>query len=141
MIQASHMRAGMCILFEGDVCRLMEVKHVTPGNLRGFVQARMRSLKSGNSFDHRFSSTERVERAILETHPMEYLYGYSVVGVLRPVTRYALVAVGLGCLGALVRAPGELRPALERAFSAGRPALVNVLTDPSVIYPRTANLA
>ena len=74
MIQASHMRAGMCILFEGDVCRLMEVKHVTPGNLRGFVQARMRSLRSGNSFDHRFSSTERVERAILETHPMEYLY-------------------------------------------------------------------
>ena len=74
MIQASHMRAGMCILFEGDVCRLMEVKHVTPGNLRGFVQARMRSLKTGNSFDHRFSSTERVERAILETMPMEYLY-------------------------------------------------------------------
>jgi elongation factor P len=68
------MRAGMCILFEKDVCRLMEVKHVTPGNLRGFVQTRMRSLKTGNSFDHRFSSTERVERAILETHPMEYLY-------------------------------------------------------------------
>ena len=68
------MRAGMCILFEGDICRLMEVKHVTPGNLRGFVQARMRSLKSGNSFDHRFSSTERVERAILDTHAMEYLY-------------------------------------------------------------------
>ena len=74
MIQASHMRAGMCILFEGDVCRLMEVKHVTPGNLRGFVQTRMRSLKTGNSFDHRFGSTEKVERAILETHPMEYLY-------------------------------------------------------------------
>lgn len=74
MIQASHMRAGMCILFEKDVCRLMEVKHVTPGNLRGFVQARMRNLRTGNSFDHRFSSTERVERAILETHPMEYLY-------------------------------------------------------------------
>ncbi|HET9228062.1 MAG TPA: elongation factor P [Thermoanaerobaculia bacterium] len=68
------MRAGMCILFEGDVCRLMEVKHVTPGNLRGFVQTRMRSLKTGNSFDHRFGSTEKVERAILETHPMEYLY-------------------------------------------------------------------
>ena len=74
MIQASHMRAGMCILFEKDVCRLMEVKHVTPGNLRGFVQARMRNLRTGNSFDHRFGSTEKVERAILETHPMEYLY-------------------------------------------------------------------
>jgi elongation factor P len=74
MIQATQMRAGMCILFEGDVCRIMNVQHVTPGNWRGFVQARMRSLKTGNSFEHRFGSTEKVERAILETHPMEYLY-------------------------------------------------------------------
>ena len=74
MIQATQMRPGMCIVFEGDVCRVMSVQHITPGNWRGFVQARMRSLKSGNSFEHRFGSTERVERAILETHPMEYLY-------------------------------------------------------------------
>jgi acetolactate synthase-1/2/3 large subunit len=40
-----------------------------------------------------------------------------------------------------VRTPGELRPALERALSAGKPALVNVLTDPSVAYPRSSNLA
>lgn len=74
MIQATQLRAGMCILFEKDVCRIMNVQHVTPGNWRGFVQARMRSLKSGNSFEHRFGSTERVERAILDTQPMEYLY-------------------------------------------------------------------
>ena len=77
----------------------------------------------------------------LEKHPMEYLYGYSVVADLTPETRYDLVAEALGCQGELVRTPGELRPALERAFSAGRPALVNVLTDPAVIYPRSANLA
>jgi acetolactate synthase-1/2/3 large subunit len=77
----------------------------------------------------------------LEKHPMEYLYGYSVVADLKPETRYDLVAEALGCQGELVRAPGELRPALERAFSAGRPALVNVLTDPTVVYPRAANLA
>jgi elongation factor P len=64
----------MCILFEGDVCRIMNAQHVTPGNLRGFVQARMRNLRSGNSFEHRFSSTEKVERAILDTQQMEYLY-------------------------------------------------------------------
>ena len=64
----------MCILFEGDVCRVMDAKHVTPGNLRGFVQAKMRNLRNGNSFEHRFGSTEKVERAILDTHPMEYLY-------------------------------------------------------------------
>ncbi len=74
MIQATQMRAGMCILFEGDICRIMTVNHVTPGNWRGFVQAKMRSLKTGNSFEHRFGSTEKVERAILDTMQMEYLY-------------------------------------------------------------------
>ena len=77
----------------------------------------------------------------LEKHPMEYLYGYSVAADLTPETRYDAVAEALGCHGELVRAPAELRPALERAFSAGRPALVNVLTDPAVVYPRAANLA
>lgn len=74
MIQASSLRSGMCILHEGDVCRVMTVTHRTPGNLRAFVQIRMRNLKTGNSFEHRFSSTEGVERAILDTIPMEYLY-------------------------------------------------------------------
>jgi elongation factor P len=74
LIQATQMRTGMCIIFEGDICRIMNVQHVTPGNWRGFVQAKMRNLRSGNSFEHRFGSTEKVERAILETHQMEYLY-------------------------------------------------------------------
>ena len=74
MIQASQLRTGMCILFEGDICRIMTAQHVTPGNLRGFVQARMRNLRNGNSFEHRFGSTEKVERAILDTQQMEYLY-------------------------------------------------------------------
>jgi acetolactate synthase I/II/III large subunit len=77
----------------------------------------------------------------LEKHPMESIYGYSVVADLRPETRYDLVADALGCHGELVRAPAELRPALERAFASGKPALVNVLTDPSVAYPRRSNLA
>jgi acetolactate synthase-1/2/3 large subunit len=77
----------------------------------------------------------------LEKHPMEAIYGYSVVAELRPETRYDEVAVALGCQGELVREPGELRPALERAFASGEPAVVNVLTDPSVAYPRRSNLA
>ncbi|SPM26921.1 acetolactate synthase [Mycobacterium terramassiliense] len=77
----------------------------------------------------------------LEKHPMEALYGYSVVAELRPGTRYDEVVRALGCHGELVSAPVELRPALERAFSSGLPAVVNVLTDPSVAYPRRSNLA
>lgn len=77
----------------------------------------------------------------LEKHPMEALYGYSVVAELRPGTRYDEVVRALGGHGELVSAPVELRPALERAFASGLPAVVNVLTDPSVAYPRRSNLA
>ncbi|OBG44295.1 hypothetical protein A5672_09880 [Mycobacterium alsense] len=77
----------------------------------------------------------------LEKHPMEALYGYSVVAELRPGTRYDEVVRALGGHGELVSAPAELRPALERAFASGLPAVVNVLTDPTVAYPRRSNLA
>ncbi len=77
----------------------------------------------------------------LEKHPMEFLYGYSVAADLQPGLRYDEVVRALGGHGELVERPEELRPALERAFSSGKPALVNVLTDPTVVYPRKANLA
>ena len=77
----------------------------------------------------------------LEKHPMEFLYGYSVAADLQPGLRYDEVVRALGGHGELVEKPDELRPALERAFSSGKPALVNVLTDPTVVYPRKANLA
>jgi acetolactate synthase-1/2/3 large subunit len=77
----------------------------------------------------------------LEKHPMEAVYGYSVIAELRPGTRYDRVVEALGAHGELVREPARLRGALERALASGRPALVNVLTDPSVAYPRSSNLA
>src|SRR5215211_294009 len=77
----------------------------------------------------------------LEHHPMKFLYGYSMAAELRQGTRYDQIAEALGCHSELVSEPAELRPALERSFAAGRPALVNVLTDPEVVYPRRAVLA
>jgi acetolactate synthase I/II/III large subunit len=78
----------------------------------------------------------------LEKHPMESLYGWSVAADLRPGTRYDQVAEALGGTGVLVERPDALRPALERALShSGGPVLVNVLTDPAVVYPRRSNLA
>jgi acetolactate synthase I/II/III large subunit len=77
----------------------------------------------------------------LEKHPMEFLYGYSVAADLRPGTRYDQMVEALGGYGELVERPQDVRPALERAFAAGKPALVNVLTDPTVVYPRKSNLA
>ncbi|MEA2484244.1 MAG: hypothetical protein QOC55_2191, partial [Thermoleophilaceae bacterium] len=77
----------------------------------------------------------------LEKHPMEFLYGYSVAADLQPECRYDQIVETLGGHGELVTRPDELKPALERAFASGKPALVNVLTDPSVVYPRKSNLA
>lgn len=77
----------------------------------------------------------------LEKHPMEAIYGYSVVAELRPGTRYDEVVRALGGHGELVSTPAELRPALTRALGSGLPAVVNVLTDPTVAYPRRSNLA
>jgi acetolactate synthase-1/2/3 large subunit len=77
----------------------------------------------------------------LEKHPMQFLYGYSVAADLQPGCRYDRVVEALGGHGELVSRPDELRPALERAFASGKPALVNVLTDPDVVYPRKSNLA
>jgi elongation factor P len=74
MISSTQMRPGMVIKFNNDLFSIFSVNHRTPGNLRGFVQAKMRNLRSGSMIEHRFSSEDRVERAMLDEHEMEYLY-------------------------------------------------------------------
>jgi len=73
-IQATQLRRGMVILFNGELCKVMEFRHHTPGNLRAMVQAKLRNLKTGSSFEHRFRSADSVEKASLEQHEMEYMY-------------------------------------------------------------------
>jgi elongation factor P len=74
MIPATKMRLGMVVKFNNDLYSVFSVSHRTPGNLRGFVQAKMRNLRSGTMIEHRFSSEDKVERAILDEVKMEYLY-------------------------------------------------------------------
>ena len=74
MISATQLRPGMVVKFNNDLYSVFSMTHRTPGNLRGFVQAKMRNLRSGTMMEHRFSSEDRVERANLEEQQMEYLY-------------------------------------------------------------------
>jgi len=76
----------------------------------------------------------------LEKHPMRALYGYDVVAELRPGTRYDEVVTALGGYGELVEKPSEVGPAIDRALASGMPALINVLTDPEDVYPRSSLL-
>ncbi len=64
----------MVIKFNNELYSIFKMEHRTPGNLRGFVQVKMRSLRSGTMTEHRFSSEDRVDRAALEEIEMEYLY-------------------------------------------------------------------
>jgi elongation factor P len=73
-MQASALRPGMVIKWNNDLYSIFNMVHRTPGNLRAFVQVRMRNLRNGSMVDNRFSSTEQVERAILDEQEMEYLY-------------------------------------------------------------------
>jgi acetolactate synthase-1/2/3 large subunit len=76
----------------------------------------------------------------LEKHPMQALYGYDVVAELRPGTRYDQVVEALGGHGELVTDPAEIGASIDRALASGVPALVNVLTDPADVYPRSSSL-
>ncbi len=77
----------------------------------------------------------------LEKHPMRGLYGYDVAADLQPGLRYDQVMEAFGGRGELVTDPDDIAPALKRAFDSGEPSLVNIVTDPEVAYPRSANLA
>jgi elongation factor P len=74
MIQATQLKKGMCIKHDNDLYRVVATQHITPGNWRGMVQAKIRHLKSGAIIEHRFRSEDRVERAILDEADMEFLY-------------------------------------------------------------------
>jgi elongation factor P len=74
LIQATQLRAGMVIEYSGDLWRVMNVLHVTPGNWRGMVQTKLRNIKGGTQTENRFRSEDRVERVVLNQAEMEFLY-------------------------------------------------------------------
>jgi elongation factor P len=74
MIAATQVRPGMVIKFNKELYSIFKMEHRTPGNLRGFVQVKMRKLSSGTMVEHRFSSEDKVEKAALDEQEMEYLY-------------------------------------------------------------------
>jgi len=73
-VNANELRKGQAILYNNDVCVVLEVTHRTPGNLRAFVQAILRSIRSGRSMDVRFTSYEKIETVALNSRKMDFSY-------------------------------------------------------------------
>ena len=74
MINATSLRPGMVIKFNNELHSIFTFTHRTPGNLRAFVQVKMRNLRSGAMFEHRFASEDRVEKVMLDEKEVEFLY-------------------------------------------------------------------
>lgn len=73
-IQATRLKKGMLVKMEQDLFRVLELQHVTPGNLRGFVRIKLRNIRNGTLSDQKLRSEDTVERATLEEREMQYLY-------------------------------------------------------------------
>ena len=124
-IPATQIRRGMVILFEGKLCKVVDFRHHTPGNLRAMVQTKLRDLKTGSSFDHRFRSADTVERASLEQHEMEYLYSDAAGHHFMNTENYEQTALSEEDLG---DAAQWLTPGLriEAEFYEGNPIGINL---------------
>src|SRR5438128_1757398 len=73
-IQATRLKKGMLVKMEQDLFRVLELQHVTPGNLRGFVRVKLRNIRSGSLSDQKLRSEDSIERATLDEREMQYLY-------------------------------------------------------------------
>ena len=89
----------MAIIYNGDITVVLDMQHRTPGNLRAFVQATLRSIKTGKSSDVRFSSTERIEPVPMITKKMEYSYKDGVDYVFTDPETYETVTLAAELVG------------------------------------------
>jgi elongation factor P len=99
MLQATQLRVGSKILFNGEPHIVVSVQHITPGNWRGMVQTKLKNLKTGSTAEYRFRSDEKMERAHLETHEMEYLYSSDGEHYFMNTSTYEQLSLGAEFLG------------------------------------------
>jgi elongation factor P len=99
MATANDLRRGMAINYNGDICVVLDFQHRTPGNLRAFVQASLRSIRTGKSSDIRLSSTEKIEPVPMITTKMEFSYKDGQDYVFTDPTTYETVTLTAELVG------------------------------------------
>lgn len=92
----------MIIIHEGDLYRVSAVKHLTPGNKRGFMQTKLKNLRTGVGTEHKFRSEDRVEQATLDTRQMQYLYAESDLHTFMDTENYEQITLGTEDVGELL---------------------------------------
>lgn len=125
MIAATQIKVGMVIVHDGKPCRVSTVLHVTPGNWRGMVHAKMVNIITGSQVEHRFRSEDKVERADLEHHPLQYLYRSGEEFTFMNTENYEMLNVTTEHLGDAVNylTDGMM---VEMSYYEGRPVAVDL---------------
>ena len=120
MINATQLRPGMIIIHEGDLYRVTSVKHLTPGNKRGFMQTKLKNLKTGLGTEYKFRSEDRVEQATLETRMMQYLYEEGDLRIFMDTETFDQISLGEEEIGELLSylLPNQV---MEIEFFEGKP--------------------
>jgi elongation factor P len=103
MVQATQLRPGMIIIHEKDLFRVTAVHHLTPGNKRGFMQTKMKNLKTGIGTEYKFRSEDRVDQAILDTRQMQFLYAEGDMYTFMDTQNYEQVALTGEDIGDLLK--------------------------------------
>src|SRR5260370_15317147 len=130
------MRRRVVIGFEGEAWRVVEIRPCTPGKLRAMIQTKLRSMRTGSSFEHRFRSADTIERASLEQHEMEYLYSDGSHHHFMNTENYEQIALSEEDLGDATQwlAPG-LR--LQTEFYEGVPIGIDLPPSMQLTVTRT----
>jgi elongation factor P len=102
LMNATGLRVGNIIEHEGQLWRVMEATHRTPGNKRGFMQVKLRNLRAGTQTEYRFASEDRVERVSLEQHVAEFLYESGGRYTFMNTENYEQIELGREELGSAV---------------------------------------
>lgn len=125
MPTGNDLRKGMAIKYNNEVCVVLDMQHRTPGNLRAFVQASLRNLRTGKSMDVRFSSTEKVEVIPMEDKKMEFSYKDGEDFVFSDVNTYETITLTPNIVGDAPKFMTENSP-VTIIFVGGNPVTVEL---------------
>jgi len=134
MAKAVDLRKGTTILMKGDLCVVLEFKHLTPGKGHAFVQAVLRSVRTGRSFNYKFRSTEDVETARLEDRKMQFLYREPGIAHFMNLDDYSQIEIPDEIVGPAIDFLQEGSEATVKTFDG---APVEVELTPSVVLKVT----
>jgi elongation factor P len=139
------MRPGMAVTIDGKLYICTQAKHVTPGNLRAFVQAKLKGISDGTIIDKRLRSTEDLEQAYLDKREMEYLYSDNTGHVLMNTKSFDQITVSDEILGEFIKYFKPNTPVVVlmhegNVVSAEMPKTVDLAVTETTPVPRNATV-